>query len=60
MPAGLPTVSFPLGETGHLGTRDRENEEILMSLRPVLWLPVLVNKIGEILIFFKRIILIYL
>ena len=54
MPAGLPTVSFPLGETGHLGTRDRENEEILMSLRPVLWLPVLVNKIGEILIFFKR------
>lgn len=54
MTAGLPTVSFPLGEMGHLGTRDsrnRENEEILMSLRPGLWLPVLVNKVGGLLLF---------
>lgn len=54
--AGLSTVSFPLGETGRLGTKDsrnRENKEILMSLRPGLWLPMLANKAGGLLLFIK-------
>lgn len=49
-------VSFPLGETGRLGTRDsrnRENKEILMSLRPGFWLPMLANKAGGLLLFIK-------